>query len=108
MAISPDDATRVRPDIGVVVVTGASRGIGAEIARRAARSGYYVIANYANDEAGATAVVEAIVGDGGRAIAVRADVRATTTSPRSLHARTPAVASARSSIMPASPAAAHA
>lgn len=74
MAISPDDATRVRPDIGVVVVTGASRGIGAEIARRAARSGYYVIANYANDEAGATAVVEAIVRDGGRAIAVRADV----------------------------------
>ncbi|GAC1306334.1 MAG: SDR family oxidoreductase [Vulcanimicrobiaceae bacterium] len=59
---------------GVVVVTGASRGIGAAIARGAARAGFAVVVDYARDAAAAAAVVAEIDRAGGRAIAVRADV----------------------------------
>ena len=62
------------PDRGVLVVTGAGRGIGAAVARRAAHEGYYVVVNYAHDDVGATAVADEIVAAGGRALAVRADV----------------------------------
>jgi 3-oxoacyl-[acyl-carrier protein] reductase len=58
----------------VAVVTGASKGIGAEIAKRLAAQGASVVVNYASSKAGADAVVAAITTAGGRAVAVKADV----------------------------------
>jgi 3-oxoacyl-[acyl-carrier protein] reductase len=59
----------------VVLVTGASRGIGAATAKLLAESGAAVAVNYRENEVAARGVVQDIVGRGGRAIAVRADVR---------------------------------
>jgi 3-oxoacyl-[acyl-carrier protein] reductase len=56
------------------VVTGASKGIGAEIARHLATAGAAVVVNYASDRAGAERVVADIVSAGGRALAVQGDV----------------------------------
>lgn len=58
----------------VAIVTGASRGIGAVIAQRLAKDGYSVIVNYAGNAAEADAVVAAIKGEGGSALAIKADV----------------------------------
>ncbi len=58
----------------VALVTGASRGLGAVIARELARDGWAVAVNYRSDEDGASAVVDAIRSDGGRAMGVRFDV----------------------------------
>src|SRR5690349_18611024 len=58
----------------IVIVTGASRGIGAATAALAATRGYAVCVNYRSDAAGATATVDEIRRTGGRAIAVKADV----------------------------------
>lgn len=58
----------------VAVVTGASKGIGAAIARHLGAAGAAVAVNYASDKAGAARVVEAITAAGGRAIAVQGDV----------------------------------
>jgi 3-oxoacyl-[acyl-carrier protein] reductase len=58
----------------VAVVTGASKGIGAAIAKALAAEGAAVVVNYASSKAGADAVVGAITKAGGRAIAVRGDV----------------------------------
>jgi NAD(P)-dependent dehydrogenase (short-subunit alcohol dehydrogenase family) len=57
-----------------LIVTGASRGIGAETARLAAARGYAVCVNYRRQRAAADAVVRQIIDAGGRAIAVQADV----------------------------------
>jgi NAD(P)-dependent dehydrogenase (short-subunit alcohol dehydrogenase family) len=59
---------------GVMIVTGASRGIGAAIARQAAASGYAVAVNYHRSTAAAEAVVADILATGGRAVALCADV----------------------------------
>ena len=58
----------------VAVVTGASKGIGAEIAKRLAAEGAAVVVNYASDKEGANRVVAAVAGRGGQAVAVQADV----------------------------------
>jgi len=57
-----------------VLVTGGSRGIGAATALRSAAQGWTVAINYARDAAAAQALVERIAGDGGRALALQADV----------------------------------
>ncbi|MCW2389282.1 NAD(P)-dependent dehydrogenase (short-subunit alcohol dehydrogenase family) [Sphingobium sp. B11D3B] len=60
-------------DRGVFLVTGGSRGIGAAIARDAAKAGYHVLLTYAGRADMAAAVVDAIRAEGGRAQAVQAD-----------------------------------
>ena len=58
----------------VILVTGSSKGIGAEIAIKLADQGAKVIVNYAGSKADADQVVAKIVNNGGEAIAVQADV----------------------------------
>ena len=58
----------------VMLVTGASRGIGAEIARLAGLAGYRIGVNYLRSEQAAQDVVSAIKAAGGEAIALKADV----------------------------------
>ena len=58
----------------VAVVTGASKGIGASIAKHLAAEGAAVVVNYASSREGADRVVSEITADGGRALAVQADV----------------------------------
>ena len=58
----------------VAVVTGASKGIGASIAKHLAAEGAAVVVNYASSKEGAERVVGEITGKGGKAIAVHADV----------------------------------
>ena len=59
---------------GVALVTGASRGIGAEIARTLAGAGYSVAVNYANSAELAEGIAAEIVASGGAAFAIQADV----------------------------------
>src|SRR3984893_3423537 len=84
-AIYPSEASRHRPartkehimkrlDNKVAIVTGASKGIGAGIAKAFGAEGAAVIVNYAHDQAGAERMVREITGKGGRAIAVQGDV----------------------------------
>ncbi|MFI5078353.1 MAG: SDR family NAD(P)-dependent oxidoreductase [Vicinamibacteria bacterium] len=61
-------------DNKVAIVTGASKGIGAAIARHLADAGAAVVVNYATSKEGAESVVADITRAGGRAIAVQADV----------------------------------
>jgi NAD(P)-dependent dehydrogenase (short-subunit alcohol dehydrogenase family) len=57
-----------------MLITGASRGIGAAVAVIAARRGYAVAVNYASNKAAATQVVEQITNSGGDAFAIQGDV----------------------------------
>lgn len=58
----------------VAVVTGASKGIGASIAKHLAQEGAAVVVNYSSSKDGADRVVAEITGGGGRAVAVKANV----------------------------------
>ncbi len=58
----------------VLLITGGSRGIGAATALLAAQDGWAVAVNYANNQAAANQVVQAIAQTGGQAIAVQGDV----------------------------------
>src|SRR5580698_1604301 len=58
----------------VAVVTGASKGIGASIAKHLAAEGASVVVNYASSKSGADQVVADINRSGGKAVAVKADV----------------------------------
>ena len=58
----------------IALVTGASRGIGAEIAKTLAKNGAYVYVNYNGSEARANEVVEEIEKAGGKACAIKCDV----------------------------------
>jgi 3-oxoacyl-[acyl-carrier protein] reductase len=58
----------------IAVVTGASKGIGASIAKHLAAEGASVVVNYASSKEGADKVVAEITGKGGKAIAVQGDV----------------------------------
>jgi 3-oxoacyl-[acyl-carrier protein] reductase len=58
----------------IAVVTGAAKGIGAEIARELAAAGAAVVVNYSASKEAADRVVDEIVGKGGRAVAVQGDV----------------------------------
>src|SRR6202162_3865475 len=63
-----------KTDLGAVIVTGGSRGIGAAVAMLAGGAGYAGAVNFATAEADAAKVVDAIVAAGGRAVAIQADV----------------------------------
>jgi NAD(P)-dependent dehydrogenase (short-subunit alcohol dehydrogenase family) len=58
----------------VAIVTGASKGIGASIAKYFAAEGAKVVVNYASSKEGAEKVVTSITENGGTAIAIKADV----------------------------------
>jgi 3-oxoacyl-[acyl-carrier protein] reductase len=58
----------------VAVVTGASKGIGAAIAKQLAAEGAAVVVNYASSKSGAAGVVSEIIAQGGKALAIQADV----------------------------------
>ncbi len=60
--------------LGTVIVTGASRGIGAAVARLAAERGHGVAVNFATGTDDAAEVVRQIISGGGRAVAIQADV----------------------------------
>src|SRR5258708_1981406 len=58
----------------VAIVTGASKGIGAAIAIALAEAGAEVAVNYSSGKTGADRVISEIIGSGGKAVAIRADV----------------------------------
>jgi NAD(P)-dependent dehydrogenase (short-subunit alcohol dehydrogenase family) len=65
---TPDDNKRA------VIVTGASRGIGAATARLLGAHGYPVVVNFVKNEVAAGSIVRDIVSSGGKALAIRADI----------------------------------
>jgi len=74
--VKPQSQASLSPgsDLGTLIVTGASRGIGVAIARLAAERGYAVAVNYCSGEAEARKIASEISEHGGRALALHADV----------------------------------
>jgi NAD(P)-dependent dehydrogenase (short-subunit alcohol dehydrogenase family) len=72
--LNPINANAAQPDLGTLIVTGASRGIGAAIALLAGERGYWVAVNFSTGEAEAKEVAHQILSGGGRARAIHADV----------------------------------
>jgi NAD(P)-dependent dehydrogenase (short-subunit alcohol dehydrogenase family) len=62
------------PNLGTLIVTGGSRGIGAAVAALAGERGYAVAVNFSTSQAEAAKVVTAIAAGGGHAVAIQADV----------------------------------
>jgi 3-oxoacyl-[acyl-carrier protein] reductase len=62
------------PNSKIAIVTGASRGIGAAIARRLGTDGFTVVVNYAGSAQAADSLVREIENAGGRALGIQADV----------------------------------
>lgn len=67
--------------MGVIVITGGSRGIGASTAELCARQGHGVILTYNRNPDAAQAVVQRIEASGGKAVALELDVAAVSTFP---------------------------
>lgn len=63
-----------KEEFGTLIVTGASRGIGAAVARLAGERGYAVAVNFSTGEAEAENIAHEVVVGGGRALAIHADV----------------------------------
>jgi NAD(P)-dependent dehydrogenase (short-subunit alcohol dehydrogenase family) len=61
-------------ELGTLIVTGASRGIGAAVARLAGARGWAVAVNFSTGEKEAQNVVAEVIANGGQAIAIRADI----------------------------------
>jgi NAD(P)-dependent dehydrogenase (short-subunit alcohol dehydrogenase family) len=61
-------------ELGTLIVTGASRGIGAAVARLAGARGWAVAVNFSTGEKEARNVVAEVIANGGQAIAIRADI----------------------------------
>ncbi|MGC9380865.1 SDR family oxidoreductase [Streptomyces sp. MH13] len=74
MTTNTNQRTPAPAALRVAVVTGGSRGIGRAVSRKLAQDGLAVVVNYARDAASADETVAAITADGGRAVAVQADV----------------------------------
>jgi NAD(P)-dependent dehydrogenase (short-subunit alcohol dehydrogenase family) len=72
--MSDADTNKEKDNRGTLIVTGASRGIGAAIATLAAARGFSVAVNFSTGKAEAQSVVEQIMHAGGRASAIQADV----------------------------------
>lgn len=72
---STDITSQKMPQSNVVIITGASKGIGAATARYLAKKQYKVVVNYSEDNEGAESVVNEICKAGGDAFAYQADVR---------------------------------
>lgn len=72
---SGDDQETTPSDQKVVIIIGASRGIGAATAEYLARKGYRIVINYSKDHTGAESVLSAIRDSGGEAMMYQADVR---------------------------------
>ncbi|MGA2413156.1 MAG: SDR family oxidoreductase [Candidatus Sulfotelmatobacter sp.] len=70
----PQESKPQKNGRGTLIVTGASRGIGAAIAKLAGARGFSVAVNFVTGEREARSVVEQVISSGGRACAIRADV----------------------------------
>jgi 3-oxoacyl-[acyl-carrier protein] reductase len=82
MTAAGEDGDGGRPEGACALVTGASRGIGAAVAREVGAAGWRVAVGYRSDEAGAEETVAAIEAGGGQAAAVGGDIGEPETAER--------------------------